>query len=873
MSLPSRLASLWRNLIHGNRVEEELHAELRGYAEMLSDENVRKGMNLQEARRAALLQVGGIEQVKEQVRSERAGAAIETVFRDVRYGARTLAKSPGFTFVAVLTLALGIGANTAIFSVVDAVLIHPLAYPGADRLMWIDTLNPRFQFLTESSYVDFRDWQRQTTTFESMTAFTGDGATITGGGPAEVVPAADVTRSFFHVFGTPPALGREFAADEFHPGTQRPVVIGYGLWQRRFGGMPGILGKPIRLDLQDYTVVGVMPRGFAYPYAAEIWKPLVLPDDEGHRANWSVHVVGRLKEGKTREQAQAEMSAFAERFARLYPQSIPGIRQHVVSLKQHLVGDFQFALLVLQGSAAFVLLIACANVANLLLGRTAARQREISLRGALGAGRGRIFRQLMTESLLMSLLGGGAGILLAYAGLGSLLALAPADVPGLESATLHVPALIFALAVAIGAGLLFGAAPGTAAWKHVPARALQEGSSRGSVGRTTSGLRAALVCAEVALALTLSVGAGLFLMSLLRLMAVNPGFQPRNVLSFSVELPGDKYPKVQDQERFFHEFRERLAALPGVNAVAVISPLPFSGGWGQGSFSVEGQPLADPHHPPMANDFTVGPDYFQVMRIPLLAGRGFTDADNSRSPAVVIIDEVLARTFFPDRSPIGQRLGQPKEWRTIVGVVGHVSNMGLDQAAGPEIYTPFAQAPGGFSSFVMRTSGPPAELAQTVRQIMASIDGDIPVTDMLPMDQRVSRSLIAPRFRTILLGLFGALAFLLAALGIYGVLSYSVAQRTREIGIRLALGALPRRVMRQVILEGVRLAALGEGIGVVLSLGLARLVSSLLFHTAATDLSSVMAIALVLAAVAVLACYFPARRATHVDPLAALRHE
>jgi putative ABC transport system permease protein len=802
---------------------------------------------------------------------------MDTLFQDVRYAVRTLLKNPGFTAVAVIALALGIGANSAIFSVVNAVLLRPLQFEKPEQLVLVwEKRMALGRVRNPASPPDFNDWRAQNQVFEDMAAYVGGGFSLTGGDEAERLQGANVSPSLFPVLRARPLVGRAFQDDEDKPGSDPVVILSYGLWQRRFGADPDIAGKTIRLDDKAYTVAGVMPAEFAFPNkTAEVWVPLKLDQEElNNRGGHSLNVVARMKPGVTIEQARAEMDAIASRLEQQYPQVNTGHGANVFPLYEEVVSGVRPALIVLLGAVAFVLLIACANVANLLLARASSRQKEIAIRTALGARRGRIVRQLLTESVLLSLIGGLIGTLLALWGLDLLLAVGGNTIPRAKEIKLDTTVILFTLLVSFITGIIFGLVPALQASKPDLNESLKEGGRGASAGFRRNRVRSIFVVAEVAICLVLLIGAGLMIKSFARLVNVSPGFNPESMLAFNVSLPNSKYGGKQQVTAFFQQTLERISALPGAQSSAAVAGLPLAGGFGSRYFSIEGRPPQPAGQGFNANVNISSPGYFQAMNIPFVEGRDFDDRDSGKSPDVVIINQEMARRYWPDEDPIGKRLAVGNgPWREVVGVVGDVKQSGLDVETRPEMFWPYYQMGLPFATIVVRTKGDPKAMAAAVRGEMQAIDKDLPIYNVKTVEEIISESVAPRRLNMLLLGTFGGLALVLAAVGLYGVMSYSVAQRTREIGIRMALGADQGVVMRLVLSQGMALALIGVAVGVGASLLLTRLMSSLLYGVSATDPVTFAAISLMLVGVAGAASYVPARRAMKVDPMIALRYE
>ncbi|HXC69892.1 MAG TPA: ABC transporter permease [Pyrinomonadaceae bacterium] len=795
---------------------------------------------------------------------------METIIKDIRYGIRGLSKRPAFTAVAVLTLALGIGANSAIFSVLNAVLLRPLPYADPDRIVRIDETEGKGGMGV--SPPNLLDFQQQNQTFESVAGYTGGSFILTGAGEPLRLESCAVSAALFSVLQVKPLIGRSFSTADERPGQDRVALISYGLWQQRFGGDHALLGKQITLDGLNYTVAGVMPNGFEFPIQAErveVWTPLEQPEDLAQlRGAHYLDVVGRMKTGVSLVQARADIETIASRIAQQYPKEVSG-KITVVPLKEYLVGQARPYLLMLAGAALLVLLIAIANVASLTLARAAERQKEIALRTALGASKSRVVRQLLTESLILSFVGGLAGVTLAVWCTGFLTAIAPGDLPRLQSAYVDGRVLLFALAISGISGILLGLIP---AWRSANANLqthLKEGETR-SASAPRQALRKALVVSEVTLALVLLCGAGLLIRTLWKLSSVNPGFDPQNVLVAELVLPKTKYRDAGQQTMFFQQLIERIKASPGIEAAGGTSNLPLSGTNMVFLASVEGRSSLP------ASFRAVTEDYFRTMRIPLLKGRWFDDHDTAESQPVVIVNETMARQISPDHEEVlGKRIkhGFKNQVAEVVGVIGDVKYAGLDQQTKPEMYAPFAQRAWPFMRIVARSKSDPSVVAAAIREAVRAIDKDQPVDKITTMSSVVSASIVDRSFYMQLLGTFASLAFILAAVGIYGVVSYSVAQRTREIGIRVALGARRRDVLGLVLREALRLTALGVALGLVGAFVATRVLRSLLFEVKPTDPATFICLSLLLTFVALVASYIPARRATKVDPLVALRYE
>lgn len=812
---------------------------------------------------------------------------LEALWQDVQYGFRMLIKHRGFTVVAVLTLALGIGANTAIFSVINAVLLRPLPYQDPERLVHVLRTQPPIM-RGPISRPDFFEWQSQQKVFQGIAAYYSATFNLTGSDEAERIGGARVSESYFSLFGIAPALGQFFLSTDDQPGGGRVAVISYGMWQRRFGADPKLIGKTLTLNGEAYTVIGVAPPSFTFPGRSEVWTPALLTEDKTQRGSNYLKVIGRLKDGVSLEQAQAQMNQIASALAQQYPENDTNLSVTISPLLEEQVRDIRPALLILLGAVAFVLLIACANVANLLLARSAARQKEIAVRTALGASRWRIIRQLLVESVLLALLGGALGVLVGVWGIDLLVAVAPSGLPRVKEIGLDQWVLGFTLLMSVLTGIIFGLIPALQASKTDLNETLKEGM-RGAA--TTSPHRAAfrrvLVVAEIALSLVLLVSAGLLIESIKRLMDVNPGFNTQNLLTANVSFPRKTAPaeiesnaaaaqQTQDRAHFLAEVQKRISTLPGVQAVGAINDLPVAGnGSVNGDFNIEGRPKYRSGEAPIAEYRVITPAYFHAIGIPLLKGRPFTEHDNLQSPVNILINETLARRFFPGEDPIGKRLlvydEKPHE---IIGVVGDARQWGLDKPPDPEIYFSYAQIT--FSentTLVVRATVEPVSLSDGVRRVVREVNQDAPVYAVKTMTQVLDDSTSQRRFQTVLMTSFAALALLMAAIGLYGVISYSVSQRVQEIGIRMALGAQRSDVLKMVLWQGFKLALAGIILGLIVSLMLSRVLASLLFGVSARDPLTFTGVAALLTVIALLACYLPARRATKIDPMIALRYE
>ncbi len=807
---------------------------------------------------------------------------METLWQDLKYGVRMLLKQPGFTAVAMLTLALGIGANTAIFTVIDAALLRGLPYQSPERLYHLWETTPQQEYpQREASYPDFQDWQKNQA-FEGMAAYTGGGAILTGRGEPERLFAPAATANFFSVLGVEPAIGRTFRPGDDTPGAEKVVVLTYGLWQRMFGGDQDILGKPLTINGSSYTVAGVLPASFQFALRpADLWLPYQPTEAQlARRYMHGTNVIARLKSGASAQQAQSEMSVIASRIEREHNESHAGTHIRLVPLHEQVVGQVKPVLLLVSGAVGFVLLIACANVASLLLTRSLSRQKEVAIRAALGASRWRMVRQLLTESVLLSLAGGAAGLLMAYWGVDALIAALPENqlnaMPFLKSLQVDAGVLAFTGGLSLLTGIVFGLVPALQSSKLDLHGALKEGG-RISGGTVRHRLSGALVATEIALAVVLLVGGGLLIKSLVRLLQVNVGFDPQNVLTMTLALPANKYSEPIRRVNFHEQLRERLESLPGVRAVGTVNILPLILG-NTTRFNVEGDPTPPPGQEIEANFRVTSVNYFQTLGVPLIRGRGFDDRDMTGAPTVVIINQRLADRVFAGRDPIGRRLSYTATNSTpdlIIGVVGDVKVTGLDDAIRPVLYYPYRQNPQLNASLVVRAGADPATLVSAIRREGRALEPDLALFNVRTMEEMITDSPAAflRRFPAFLIGIFASVALLLASVGIYGVISYSVNQQTHDIGVRMALGARAPDILRMVLKQGLILTLVGLACGVLAALALARLLGNLLYEVNSYDPSIFALVLATLILVAFLACYVPARRATRVDPMVALHYE
>ena len=804
---------------------------------------------------------------------------------DFRYAFRMLLKSPGFTIVAVLTLALGIGANSAIFSVVDTVLLRPLPFPHPDRLATIWSAPEKEANAHETdSFPDFYDLRAQSQSWSALAAYSGAGTVLSGAGEAQELSGVAVAGDFFEALGVVPMLGRSFTAKEAKVGAPNVVVIGHGLWQRAFGSNGAIVGRQVTMASRSYTVLGVMAPGWKFPFGPEPsdfimpLEPLVAAQVT-ERGSHFLRMIGRLKPAVSVKQAEGEMKAIASRLAEQFPDTNTGHTVALVPMLQDIVGPVRPALLILLGAVALVLLIACANVANLLLARAAARSREIGIRTALGASRGRIVRQLLAESLLLALLGGGGGLLLAWWGVDMLRAFGPQDVPRLGDVWINAGVCAFTFVLAILSTLVFGLVPALQISRSNVNEALQQGAKGSTGGLHGARLRALLVVSQVSLSLLLLASAGLLIRSFFNLQATSVGFNPARLSVLDESLPRATYSEPEKQRLFYQQLLPKLAALPGVESVGGANPLPFSDNDNASSFRMESERERGPGTHPDASHVVVTTGYFRTMQIPLRAGRDFGDRDNAESAHVALVNETFVRRFVPSRNPIGQHIlldvgGSKSDALEIIGVVGDSKQNNIGAPAPPEMYQPFAQAPNRRLWLVLRTaSGNLAGLQASLRRVVHEQDPDVYVSNPQPMRAMIGETLAQPRFNMALLGVFATVAMLLAAIGIYGVIAYSVTQRTREIGIRMALGAQRGDMLRMVLRQSLSGVVIGLALGLVAAFAATRLLASLLYGVGANDLVTLSSVVFLLGATALLASYIPARRAMKVDPMVALRYE
>jgi putative ABC transport system permease protein len=872
MPLFPRFSSVWRNLVHRDRVERDLDDEVRAAFELLVAEKVRGGMRSDDARRVAMLELGRVEAVTQQVRDIRAGALVDQFLQDTRYAGRTLRRNPAFAVIAIVTLALGIGATGAIFSIVHAVLLRDLPYREPDALVMVWESRPQEGVYDNVvSPADFLDWRARQSVFESIAASWSTEATLTGIGEPERVGAGNVSSSFFTVLGVVPALGRDFRPDEEQAGRNQVVILTHGFWQRRFGGSPGLVGTRITLNGQPHEVIGVLPESFRFPdESIDLWFPIDFTTEEMRaRFNHFLSVFARLEAGVTIDRAQQDMDAISAQLHREVILQNQGHGARVIPLRDQLVGDVRPALLVLMAAVGFILLIACVNVANLLLARGAARVREVALRSALGAGRRRIVQQLVVECLWLAALGAVAAVPITLWGVDTLKFFVPAEVPRLNDAGLSIPVIGFMVAVALATAVLFSVLPAAQLSSVSLTEAMRE---RGGMmaGASRRRVRRILVVTEVALAFILLAAAGLMTRTLINLLNVGTGFESANVLTVPVALPASTAPEPGRPTGVFGELLENLQSQRGIHSAGLTSHVPMSGDDSRSGLGIEGDDPA-PGEPVRAHWRVITPDYFQAMQIRLLDGRLPTRAEAENRAPVAVINRTAAGRYWRGADPIGKRLRiLTPEWREIIGVIDDVHHWGPANAVNPEVYLPGFRSP---AYLVVRATQDPAAVAGAIREQLRRLSPDLPVASIRTMDEIRGRSVASPRFYLILLGLFGGVALVLAVTGVYGVISYTVAQSRADIGIRMALGAHRKDVVRMFLRQGLALTGVGLAFGVCGAFALTRLMTVLLFGVTPTDAPTFAAMAALMGVVALAACYVPARRAATLDPLTALRHE
>jgi predicted permease len=874
-----------RALFRRSAEESELNEELRFHLDQQVEKYKRSGMTEEEARRRARLAFGGHEQMKEDCREARGTSFVENARQDVRYAVRQLRTNPTFAIVIVLTLALSIGANSAIFSVIDGVLIQSLPYRQPDRLVRIFLSNAAYPKFPLNPF-DFRDFRARSKSFDGMAAFTRGDMQLSGSGEPVRLYGFRITSGYFHVLGLTPELGREFDANAEIPGNGLQVVLSDRVWRSRFGAAPDILGRKITLNEQPFTVVGVMPPGTAHPgneyqplaYGEDVdaWWPFAFDGDPSQRGSHYIEGIGRLKDGVTLAQARAELNATMTQLGHEHEGDL-GWHVLVIPLDSEVVGASRPLLLVLLGAVAMVLLIACANAANLMLTRAAARQREIAVRMALGASRSRVVRQLLIESLLIACVGGTLGLAMALVGVKLLVSLLPANFPRAQDIHVSAPVFLFTLLVSVATGILFGLAPALQASRTDPREGLHKGGRATTGGVHQSRLRNALVISEVGLACVLLIGAGLMLRSFLNLLHLSPGFQTEHVLTAKLSLPNERYKTDESMTHFYQQLLHDVQALPGVHSVGLGTDLPWTGYDDNTGFTIEGRE-PPPHEDFHARYHMAGSDYFRALGTPLLRGRFFTDADKKDGPKVIIINHAMANRYWPGEDAMGKRITfedhpKDKDWLRVVGIVGDVKDQPNSPGAAPAFWWPAFQVPFPNIAVVVRADSDPQLLVGAIREQVARLDPALAVADVQTMDKIVTASVATPRFAFVLVGLFGGLAILLAAIGTYGVIAYAVSQRSAEFGLRMALGARRFDVLRLVLLQAAKLILSGTVIGVVLALLLARGLKSLIYEVSPADPMTFTVIGFGVVAIALLACYVPARKATESDPMIALRAE
>jgi putative ABC transport system permease protein len=874
----------WRlaGLFNGGRRDQDLADEIEAHLRLHADDHERAGLTPEEARRQAVLSFGGVQRVTEEYRDRRGVPLVDTTLQDVRYAVRSFRKNPGFTAAVLIVLALGIGANAAIFTVVNAVLLKPLPYHQPERLVMVWHVPPPASFpgMTRFSVsaANFLDWQRRQHVFERMAIQHSNALTLTGRGQPELLRAQAVSAGFFEVLGVKPLQGRWFLPEEDQPGREHVVILSHRFWQSRFGGDRSIVGQSITLDGTPYTVVGIMDETFTMPDWAQLWTPLAWTEKErAVRGEHSCMVVARLASGVDVPQAQAEMSAISRTLEREYPEDDKGWGAIVVPLREDLVGDARTSLLVLLGAVGFVLLIACANVANLVLARTLARRREMAVRLALGAGASRIVRQVLTETTLLAIGGGVLGVVVARAGVDIITALFGEALPKWMQIELDTRVLAFTAIVSVLTGLAAGVAPALRLARSHVIDAIKQGGGRTDSDAGGARVRSTLVIVEIALSLVLLIGAGLMIRSLWLLNSVNPGFDARNVLTAWISLSESRYPKPDAPVQFFDKLLARVRALPGVESAAIVTVLPLGGDGNSWPVAIVGHPQVQMSEQPQVQGDVITPGYLRTMRIPVVRGRDFTDADRKGAPAVVLVSEAMARRLWPGEDPIGQRLTTaffPDAVREVVGIVKDVKERELTAAGTASMYLPLAQLPVNGGAIVLRTrTGVPEALTPSLTAAVHEIDPDQPLVDVIPMDMVVAHSMSDRRTTMYLLAAFAAFALLLAAVGLYSVLAYGVRRRVREIGIRMALGADGRGVVRMVMRDALRPTVIGVVVGLAAAVAIRRVVASLLFGVSPGDPLTFAAVAGLLLSVALVASALPAYWATRVDPIRALRDD
>ncbi|HEU4768092.1 MAG TPA: ABC transporter permease [Pyrinomonadaceae bacterium] len=877
-----------RALRHRDTVIDDIDREMRSHLELQVEANIRAGMSPTEARQKAMRSFGNVNRAVDAAYDVKGGGLFETLVQDIRYGVRVLLKHKAFTSIAVITLGLGIGANTAIFSVVNELLLRPLPYRDAQEIVMLWEVSPEGRRQNTTSRANFRAWRAQSTSYDHIAAFSDQRFTLTGDGEPEEVSGQLAIPDIFKVLGVDPILGRTLLPEDGEPQSPLVAVLSYGLWQRRYGGQASAIGQDIILNGVKFTIVGVMPRNFQFHIKrrsgtgrpAEVWVALPMPtgSTENERGRF-LSVVGRLKDGITPEQAGAELRTIEARLSDEVPEFNKNYSAEVLPLREQFFGNVRRPLWLMLGAVGFVLLIACANVANLLLSLATSREKEIALRAALGARRSRIIRQLLTESLLLALLGSVLGLGFAWLGIKALILISPRDLVNFQDIGLNFSVLLWTLGVSVLTGIIFGLAPALHISRLNLNDSLKEGGKADSGQATGSRrLRSVLVVSEIALAVVLLASAGLLIKSFIRLQQVDRGFHTDNVMTMVVRLPFARYPEDAQLVSFFNQALDRMRNLPGVRSAGMVNFLPLYGGLGSSTgFKIIGRPAPPLGQQPGTDVRVVDAGYFQALGIPLLRGRNFSDLELKEPKRVILINEALARKHFPNEDPIGQRLDvamfEKPTITEIIGVVGNVKYDSLIDETPPAVYFPHPELAYPFMTLVLRTDGDPAAIAPAAQREIRALDPNQPVSDVRTMNQVMSEAVSRSRFNTLLLALFAGLATLLSAVGIFGVMNYSVALRTRELGLRLAIGAQPRQVLLLVLKQGLLLTVVGVALGLVAAFALTRLLSGLLFGVEAVDAPTFTAISLLLVFVSLLACYLPARRAMRIDPMMALRYE
>ena len=871
----SWLSRTVRNLLRRDRSENDLDEEVRSYVDLLTDEKIAAGLPEHAARRAAHVELGGLEQVKEHVRDQRTGAVVEQFLHDARYGLRMAVRSPGFTAVVIFTLAIGIGATTTVFSVVDAVLLNPLPFPRSDRIVtvWQHNANAATERLAGSP-ANFLDWRERSTTFEAMAVIEPSGLEFVAQGEPQNLRIWRVSPGFFEILGVPALHGRTFTADEYQPGGPGAVVLGYGFWQQQFGGNPALVGQTLPMSGRSYVVVGVMPPQFDFPPGRDLWAPRLFTErDRQNRAGNYLTTIALLKPGVTVDAANAELRGVAEQLSHEYPATNRNVGISIVPLRDRLVGHVRPYLILLTGAVAFVLLITCVNVANLLLARGVARTQELAVRAALGARRARLFAQLLVENLILALLGGGLGVVAAHWGLKTFVALAPGDVPRLEEAGINAVVLAFAITLSGATAVLFGVLPARHFSKAKAETALREGP-RGAGHSVANRTRRMLVIGEVALAFTLLTGATLLMRSFMNLVRVDPGFSPQSVVALPVFI-WSRYPTEAQRATFFQETVRRIEAVPGVIEAGAASRIPFSEVLGdtRTRLTIEGRATAADARPTIGVN-VVTPSYFQAIGTLIARGRTFTATDLRDTTPVAMINEAMERRFWPGEDAIGKRIrvnDGPDVLREIIGIVRDTRDTGLDATPAATVFLPHQQHPVGEMTYVVRTVGDPARTVNSVKAAVWAVNKQLPFRQITTLRQLVETSMAPRQFVLVLMGVFGAVGLCLAALGLFGLVNHLVVQRRQEIGLRIALGATPSGVVWALVNEGLRLTGIGIAIGFVGAIGLTRLLSGMLFGVQPTDPLALTGAALVVLLVAAVASYLPARQAAALSPMLSLR--